>query len=77
MTLSEIIRDPRKFLETFKYKIKDIDPDPVSIDIIKKWEHVQTRLHSTIQEHIDHLVELIDSGVELDPIIVFEDFYGV
>jgi len=76
MTLSEIIRDPRKFLETFKYKIKDIDPDPVSIDIIKKWEHVQTRLHSTIQEHIDHLVELIDSGVELDPIIVFEDFYG-
>jgi hypothetical protein len=76
MTLSEIIRDPRKFLETFKDKIKDIDPDPVSIDIIKKWEHVQTRLHSTIQEHIDHLVELIDSGVELDPIVVFKDFYG-
>ena len=76
MTLSEIICDPRKFLETFKDKIKDIDPDPVSIDIIKKWEHVQTRLHSTIQEHIDHLVELIDSGVELDPIVVFKDFYG-
>lgn len=76
MTLSEIVRDPRKFLKTFKNKIKDIDPDPVSIDIIKKWEHVQTRLHSTIQEHIDHLVELIDSGVDLDPIIVFKDFYG-
>ena len=60
MTLSEIVRDPRKFLKTFKAKIEDIDPVPVGIEMIKKWEHVQTRLHSTIQEHI----------------VVFKDFYG-
>jgi len=75
MTLSEIVRDPRKFLKNFQVEIKDIEPTEVSIDIIKTWKHVQTRLHSTVQEHIDHLVELIDSGVKPDPIIVFKDFY--
>ena len=58
MTLSEIVRDPRKFLKTFQDKIKEegIDSVPVSIDIIKTWKHVQTRLHSTVQEHIDHFL---------------------
>jgi hypothetical protein len=76
MTLSEIVRDPRKFLKTFQDNIAHIKPVEVDIDIIKTWKHVQTRLHSTVQEHIDHLVELIDSGVKLDSIIVFMDFYG-
>jgi hypothetical protein len=76
MTLSEIVRDPRKFLKSFQEHIAHIDSVPVGIETIKVWKHVQTRLHSTIQEHIDHLVELIDSGVKLDPIIVFKDFYG-
>ena len=76
MTLSEIVRDPRTFLKTFQKDIAHIKPVPVGIETIKVWEHVQTRLHSTVQEHIDHLVELIDSGVILDSIIVFEGFYG-
>lgn len=76
MTLSEIIRDPRAFLKDFQETIAPIPPVPVDINTIKNWKHVQTRLHSTIQEHIDHLKELIDSGTQLDPIIVFVDFYG-